>query len=349
MPKRRFFYLFTCLFVSTLTLSFAANKVADKQRGVSWVAGPPVSEKDFDRLLRNKINWIVQTPFGWQKKYNSPELRLATGGVYWGETDAGIEATARIAKKLGVKTLLKPHIWLNSSTGGKWRGEIKMDSDADWQLWFANYRKFILHYARLAQTNGIEALSVGTELHITAVQREQDWRALIRDVRKVFKGKLTYSANWYLEFQEIQFWDMLDFIGVQGYFPLTKKENPTVQELKDGWVPHYNDIRRLSERYHKPVVFTEIGYKSTADTAIEPWEWPHRSAREASEMDLRTQANCYEAFFEIFWKEEWCAGAYFWKWFPKLSHRDTYRGRDFTPQLKPAETVLAKWYSGSSN
>jgi len=347
MPTYRFSTLIACLLILAITPAVSANKLADKQRGVSWVAGPPVTEEDFDRLLQNKINWIVQTPFGWQRRYDSPTIRLATGGVYWGETDAGIEATARIAKKLGVKTLLKPHIWLNSSAGGKWRGEIAMDSEADWQQWFANYRTFILHYAVLAQENGIEALSVGTELHATAIQREQDWRDLIRDVRKVFSGKLTYSANWYLEFQEIKFWDMLDFIGVQGYFPLTKNENPTVQELRDGWAPYYDDMRKLSEHYKKPIVFTEIGYKSTIDTAIEPWEWPRRSAQEASEEDLRTQANCYEAFFETFWNEDWCAGAYFWKWFPKLSRRNSYRGRDFTPQHKPAETVLARWYGST--
>ncbi|MFQ5651942.1 MAG: glycoside hydrolase TIM-barrel-like domain-containing protein [bacterium] len=316
-----------------------------RQHGVSWVAGPePVTERDFEPLIRNHVNWIVQIPFGWQGSTNSPSIKLVTSGVHWGETDIGIETTTRMAKQAGIKTLLKPHIWLQRSEQGKWRGEIEMDSERDWGFWFANYRKLILHYAWLAEKNGIEALSVGTELYATAVKREQDWRDLIADVRKVYHGKLTYSANWYREFEEVQFWDALDFIGVQAYFPLTRNENPDLSELVNGWAPHVEALARLSRKYHRPVVFTEIGYRSTTDAAIKPWEWPRRSSQAANKSDLQTQANCYEAFFRTFWNKEWCAGAYFWKWFPKLSHARSYRGRDFTPQHKPAEVVMAKWY-----
>ena len=60
--------------------------------------------------------------------------------------------------------------------------------------------------------------SVGTELQIPALQREADWRQLIKDVRAVYSGKLIYSANWYEEYEGIKFWDALDAIGVQAYF-----------------------------------------------------------------------------------------------------------------------------------
>ena len=49
-----------------------------------------------------------------------------------------------------------------------WRGEISMQSEEDWQKWFANYEQFILHYAQLAQEEGIEMLCIGTELHRTS-------------------------------------------------------------------------------------------------------------------------------------------------------------------------------------
>lgn len=348
--------LFFLLFMSALFYSFAGSKSASsnikhKQRGVSWVAAPEaVTDADFEKLVANNVNWIVQTPFGWQKRYDAPGIKLAaSGGFYWGETDAGIVTTARLARKFGIKTLLKPHIWLHRNGDNKWRAEIEMDSEEEWQQWFANYRKFIVHYAWLAEKNGIEALSIGTELYTSAVKRQQDWRNLIADVRKTYHGKLTYSANWYLEFEEIQFWDALDFIGIQAYFPLTEKENPTLEELKAGWQPHREAIEKLSRKFGKPVVFTEIGYKSTSDTAVKPWEWPGRSRQAATDAELQTQANCYEAFFQTFWDKEWCAGAYFWKWFPKLSHRTGYRGRDFTPQHKPAELVMAKWYQSTAN
>ncbi len=343
------FLLIPTLVYSPVDSKPAFSKSEHKHRGVSWVGGAPVTEADFEPLRRNHVNWIVQTPFGWQSRHDSPEIRLSPSHGYWGETDEGIRTTAQLAKRFGIKTLLKPHIWLSRGGDGKWRGEIEMNSEEDWHEWFAGYTRFMLHYATLAQENEIEALSIGTELYKTAVLRENDWRVLIAEVRKVFKGKVTYSANWYLEFNEIQFWDALDFIGIQAYFPLTRSKNPSVAELRAGWRPHRDKIQAISKKFDVPVIFTEIGYKSTADTAIEPWEWPRRSDGEASSAELQTQANCYEAFFQSFWQEEWCAGAYFWKWFPKLSHQETYRGRDFTPQHKPAELVMAKWYRDPTN
>ena len=94
----------------------------------------------------------------------------------WGERDAGLEITTRLARQLGIKTLLKPHIWMRPSSTGKWRSDIEMGSEEDWQSWFKDYRKFILHYAKFAQKNGIEALCIGTELHQTVVKREKEWR-----------------------------------------------------------------------------------------------------------------------------------------------------------------------------
>ena len=312
---------------------------------MSWVAGRQISEEDFNPLAANHVNWIVQTPFGWQLNYDSPDLRFVTEGrILWGETDDGIEKTTRIANAFGIKTLLKPHVWLRNRRDGKWRSDIEMTTESDWQQWFDRYRTFIIHYATLADELGIEALCIGTELHMTAVKREQDWRRIISEVRKVYHGKLVYAANWYQEFEQIRFWDDLDYIGIQAYFPLADKENPTVEELMKGWQPHLKAIEQVQERYGKPVIFTEIGYRSMTNAAVEPWKWPERRSEVATQCDLRTQATCYEALFRTFWKKPWFAGCYVWKWYPKPGRRAGRRSQRFTPQNKPAELVIAKWY-----
>jgi len=342
----------TSLLIILFTLSFFSgcfSKTEPRQCGVSWVAGRQVTEEDFKPLVENHVNWIVQTPFGWQRGIHSPSLKLSTGGGnFWGERDAGLETTTKLAKQFGIKTLLKPHIWLTQRNDGEWRGQIEMLSEEDWQSWFDSYRKFILHYARLAEKNDIEALCIGTELHATAVQRENDWRKLIAEIRKIYSGKLTYAANWYLEFAEIKFWDALDFIGVQAYFPLTKIDNPPIDTLKAGWKPHFEAIEKVSKAFNKPVVFTEIGYRASANASIEPWIWPRRSPEPPTEDDLQTQVNCYEAFFQTFWKKDWVLGAYFWKWFPKARQGRVY-GKGFSPQNKPAEQVMSKWYAKNKN
>jgi len=317
----------------------AGSRAPDRHRGVSWVAGPPITVDDLRPLVADGVTWIVQTPFGWQNGVTSPEVRMATGGrVLWGESDAGLTATAAYARSLGIRTLLKPHLWIHRFEGG-WRGDIAMGSEADWGAWFASYREFILHYARLAAEDSIEALCIGTELHRTVVERPDDWRRLIADIRAVYPGKLTYAANWYLEFEEVPFWDLLDYIGVQGYFPLCDHDHPTEEELVAAWAEPKARLEELSKRMGKPVLFTEVGYRSMPDAAVHPWEWPER--RGDFPVDEETQAVCYRAFYAAFWKEPWVAGVYWWKWFPEPGQWERPWG--FSPQGKAAEAVLRSW------
>jgi len=322
----------------------AYQNTLPKIRGVSWVAGDSVTEAQILNLKQYQIEWISQTPFGWQTAYNLPEIRINSQAsrAYWGESDAGLVHTTALAKKHGIKTLLKPHLWLRDRSG-KWLGDITMPDEAQWAQWFENYRQFILHYAQLAEKEKIEALCIGTELHQPAVTHEKAWRKLIRDIRQVYSGQLTYAANWYLEYEQIKFWDDLDFIGVQAYFPLTKNKNPALKDLKVAWEKHLADINKIARKYKKPVVFTEAGYKSTADAAIEPWAWPQRDGIPAGTESDATQVACYEAMFQSVWHQPWFAGMFIWKWYPQLRGNNREKA-DFTPQNKPAAKVLADWY-----
>lgn len=331
------------------------HPAAERHHGVSWVAGPrPVTAEDFDSLVEANVRWIVQTPFGWQQDERSPEVRLVTSGrVFWGERDEGLEVTARLARERGVRTLLKPHVWLRGAGEGAWRGDIAMESEADWERWFASYRRFALHYAALAERLEMPAYCVGTELHAAARDRPDDWRRLIADVREVYSGELTYAANWYREVEEVAFWDALDFLGVQGYYPLategpddpSAEPLPTVEDLVAAWEPHAGRLEALARRHGKPVLFTEIGYVSRPGATEEPWVWPdHRDRQPSSAAGLELQARAYEAFFRTFWHRPWVAGAYFWKWYPGLDPGRTV-GVGYSPQGKPAEAVLRRWYA----
>jgi hypothetical protein len=316
---------------------------AEKHQGVSWVAGREIGPADLDRLAAAGVEWIAQTPFGWQAGPSDPHVELVTGGrVYWGETDEGIAATTALARERGIETLLKPHVWVRGG-GGAWPGDVAFQGEEQWQRWFASYRTFLLHYARLAQRLDIPALCVGTELRRT-VSREAQWRTLIAAVRQVYDGRLVYAANWHGELEEVPFWDALDYVGVQAYFPLSEAAVPAVEELVAAWDPHLGAVERVQARWSKPVLFTEIGYRSVAGALARPWEWPRRGDRSAPTVEgLAAQANGYEAFFRAVWHRPWFAGAYVWKWFPDGA-RDG--GGGFSPQGKPAEAVLARWYGG---
>ena len=314
-------------------------------RGVSWVGGDSITEAELAPLHQHHVTWLAQTPFGWQHDATSPTVVMHTGRnrVYWGESDAGLIQTAQLARRQGHKILLKPHLWVRGN--GSWPGDIRMTSRADWQAWFQSYTTFILHYARLAEQHHLDGLCIGTELEqTTSAAHEAEWRTLIRRVRQVYHGPLIYAANWSGEYEHIRFWDALDYIGIQAYFPLTQDTKPTKAELLAGWQPHVRAIERVQKRFNKPVVFTEMGYKCTPDAAVQPWVWPDRTAT-FLQPDEATQAACYAALFETFWPKKWFGGLFVWKWYPNLApDGPARRHADFTPQHKEAALVMAQWF-----
>jgi hypothetical protein len=328
------------------SIGVRSRDLTPKQHGVSWVGGrDEVTAADFDRLVENGVDWIAQNPFGWQRGLDTPEIRFAGDRGWWGERDEGIRRTTELARARGIHTLLRPHLWLSGAPAGMWLGDLTMKTEEDWQRWFASYEAFLLHYARLAEELGIEALSVGAELRLVSTTRENDWRRLIAHVRPVYHGRLTYAANWHAEFEQITFWDALDFIGIQAYFPLSEEREPSVAALEAAWKPHLAAIERVARRTGKSVVFTEIGYRSVPGATTRPWEWPEHGVDDPpTEAGLHLQADAYEAFFRTFWRCDWFAGAYVWKWYPGLERSARPPTAEFSPQNKPAERVLARWY-----
>lgn len=310
----------------------------EKWKGVCWVGSrQPLKGGELAQLKATGANALSQTPFGWQESSNSPAIRwdMSNERRWWGETPLGIEATLDSSTNLGMMNMLKPHLWVRSG----WVGDIAMENEEDWKAWFENYREFILDYARLAEQLKMPMFCVGTELEKTS-SREKDWRSVIAEVRKVYSGKITYAAN-FTEFEQIKFWDALDYIGVQAYFPLSKNHQPELNALINSWNSHLPRVEKLVRKYQKPVLFTEIGYCNTVDAAMEPWVWPNE--RKEIALSEEIQARCYEAFFQTAWKKEWLAGVFFWKWYPDGHSRQP----DFTPQGKLAEQVMKSYFLGS--
>jgi hypothetical protein len=324
--------------VAVLHVSSVAQPVLPgKFRGVCWEAAGPVDAARLAPLAELGADWISQTPFGWCPSRDDPEVRIAAGSrVMWGESDAGLAETARLARAAGIRTLLKPHLWVH----GAWVGEIRMRSEDDWQRWFHAYEEFILHYAQLAEREGMDGLAVGTELCATT-GRSQDWRRLIARVRQAYHGPLTYCANWH-EAEAVEFWDAVDFVGVQAYYPLAAGERPSVGALRDAWQPISARLEALSRRTGRRVVFTEAGYKSLGGSLAEPWRWDLDGA-----TDYEVQRNAYQALFESLWDRPWFGGLFVWKWHSRLGAGMRPAGRferDFTPQGKPALGVIRERY-----
>jgi len=281
--------------------------------------------------------WVSFHPFAFQFSHDSPHIQLGRDDP----PDDDLRLAITQAHGLGLKIMLKPHIWLDEHRDERWRGTIEMANEENWQAWFAAYRRFILHYARLAAAENVELFCVGTELATTARQRQADWRQTIAQIRQVYSGPLVYAANWWGEYDQIAFWDALDYIGINAFFPLSDAANPSMDTLRQRARQVAEKIALLHMQTGKPVIFTEVGFRSVSGATIRPWAWPR--VREPG-VNLREQARAYEAIFSTFWSQPWFYGMYWWQWFSDLS-RGGQRNAEFTPHRKPAEQILIDWYA----
>ena len=208
--------------------------LVEKQRGVH-VFGR-IDSTNLNAFQDDNIEWITLVSWGFQKDVDSPEVshgasdsnRVERHNMHW------CESIERV-RNAGFKVFFKPHLWVHEPTEGKWRSDIFPNTDEDWESWKSSYTDFILRYAKVAEDAGAEMYCLGTEFTRLTTEKPEYWRYLIQEVRKVYSGKLTYAANWYQEYERVIFWDDLDYIGIQAYFPLTKKQEPKVNDLVHGW------------------------------------------------------------------------------------------------------------------
>ena len=296
-------------------------------------------------LKQTNIEWVTLVEWGDQDDYDSPIVTHEFGdSLRELQRDAGWLRQIKLLRDAGFKVFFKPHLWLSDPSAGKWRSDIFPANEKDWELWRGSYRDFILRYAKIAEQANVEMFCIGTELTRLTLEKPVFWKTLIQEVRSVYSGELTYAANWYDEFEEITFWDQLDFVGIQAYFPLVENEFPTVDQISRGWDQYLPAIESIHAKYDRKILFTELGYKSTAGSAIEPWRWLEDPTNQDKLLSIETQANCYEAFFRTVWEKEWFAGVHLWQFRSDYFAAKDASGLNFTPQGKPAESIITRGF-----
>jgi hypothetical protein len=305
--------------------------------GVSFVASrDAITSKHVNPVLKVQSNYVALMPFGFIKELASPQITHNTQRQWFGETKKGLLQYAKRFQQEKVQIMVKPQIWV---WRGEFTGNIKMDSEENWKILEDSYRDFILTYAKVAESLTAELLCIGTELEQFVMNRPVYWQKLIQDIKGVYKGKLTYAANWD-EFKRVPFWKDLDFIGIDAYFPLSEKKTPTIAEFESGWKVHKAAILSVHKQFNKPILFTEYGYRSVDFTGKKPWD----SDRVQGAVNLVAQVNGLQAIHNQFWKEEWFAGGFVWKWFHSHEKVGGKKNNRFTPQNKPAEALIKKLY-----
>lgn len=289
--------------------------------------------KSLEKQVDLGANATALVPYTFMRDPRKPTT-ISIANSAGGENDESIVHSARMAQNRGMTVMLKPQIWVG---GGSWPGEVDMDSEADWQLWFDNYYQWILHYAMMAEIHEMEVLCVGTEFVKATLNRPDDWRKMLKKIRGLYSGKLTYASNWGDEFEKLTFWDEFDYIGLNCYYPLSKNNKASDKELKAGFQEAIKKIEAVYKREKKPIIFTEIGFRS-----IEmPWLNPH--AEPDHSFNEEHQKRCYEIVFESIHKQPWCQGILWWKFPSYLGHRGL-ENTSFSPNNKVTEAVIRKWF-----
>tara|TARA_B100000809_G_C15050410_1_gene498749 strand:- start:63 stop:1064 length:1002 start_codon:yes stop_codon:yes gene_type:complete len=331
MKTPKFFFLLL------LFLQLSCKSQTKKINGLSFVASrDKIDTTHTNSVLKVQSNYVALMPFGFIKELSSPKITHNTNRQWFGETKNGLVQYAKEFQKNAVKVMVKPQIWVWK---GEFTGNILMDSEEKWIILEESYSEFILTYAKAAQEIKADILCIGTELEKFVMNRPRYWQKLILEIRKIYSGKLTYAANWD-EFKRVPFWGQIDLIGVDAYFPLSEKKSPTVKELEIGWIPHKQRIIEIQKQFGKPILFTEFGYRSVDFNAVKPWE----SHRVKGRVNLQAQVNGLQAIHNQFWKEEWFAGGFIWKWFHRHDEAGGLMNNRFTPQNKPAEDLIRMLY-----
>lgn len=301
--------------------------------------GTVYSAELLDELARMGVNWISITPFGRIWSLSSTEI-LMDFEAPWEENRRAIRAMVAQAHERGIKVLLIPHLWVET-TG--WRGEIDPGSEEGWAAYRSSYRSFVTAWARDAALAGADAFSIGVECKSWSGRFGGYWHELIEAVRSIFPGFLTYSANWD-EAESVLFWDDLDLVGINAFYPLADAPGASYEDYV-GRARHIaTGVADLAATLDKPVLFVEVGYTTRENAAVQPWLWPDGMANVV--IDEHEQARALSAVFEAFIGEPWFAGLFLWRYYADLDDVSQEAIWGFSPHGKEAEPLIGRTFRG---
>ncbi len=310
----------------------------ETMRGVCFVAPKDkLTSNPFQPVKKLGANYVAVVPYAFCQQ-NKPRVNYDYARQWWGETVEGTQQTIRYAREKNLKVKLKPHLWVG---GEGWPGSLSFENDDQLATWQSSYTDYILRFARMAEKMNVELFTIGTECKQLVRDHPEFWRSLIEKVKKVYQGEVTYQANWD-NVKHVSFWDQLDYISVSGYFPVADKPKPPKTTIAENWEKHLKMLERVHMAYQKPVLFGEYGYCSKEGTLIKPWKG---GRKDQAPVSMKAQEKGYEVLFSQVWEKTWFHGGFLWKWFENHQNAGGAGDNRYTPQNKPAEKVIEKFYS----
>ncbi len=322
-------------FYSTVVQKDILYKDVPFQRGMSftnWGAYSFNSTQAKNEILEMKeigIEWVAANIWWFQESVSTSKIFEAD----WSDSAENITAFFDYVHDQDMKVLFKPML---DPLDGNWRSNIEAKPE-----WMKAYAKFIRYAAEIAENASVEVLSIGCEMGNWQMH-EKEVLDLIEDVRDIYSGLLTYAANhdsfWY-----VNFWDKIDIIGIDAYFPFTLSYDPTLDDMIEVWDAFYDDLNKFQRKWNKPVMFTELGCQNRDGCNIMPNDVKFNQNQDEDEFKM-----FYKSLFESkVWTAPWFKGTYWWIW--DLREIDELEEIGFTPQLPIIQSTLHKYYSEKRN
>jgi hypothetical protein len=284
----------------------------------------PKTQALLDRLKALKVNSVSLAFPLYQDGWNASSVR--TDPISTPTTDY-MNTFAREAHQRGMAVMLRPLLDEQTLHPSHWRGDIQ---PSDRAAWFRSYGTLLVSYARVAAAARIEVMDIGTEFGSLQAD-SKPWLGIIASTRAVYKGQLTYSANWDTGYPA--FGTALDFIGVDAFFPLSAPKGASVNQLITAWGAWTAHLEEISRVAGKPIVLTELGTTAEVASYQTPYRWEHGSGFSAEDQRRYYAASCQAL-------KPMMAGMYWWAldFYPRGGPLAT--STDYNPMDKPAEQEI---------
>ncbi len=293
------------------------------QRGMSFTTwgnhgyNSTEARQQLDEMKAAGVEWVAYNPWWFQDYLNSTEI----GPGPWSDSYENITDSFHYAHSIELRVLFKP--MLNLEKVYDWRSFIEFSPE-----WMGNYTEWMVQNAIAAEEAGVEILSIGCEMGNMQIH-DAEVREMISQIRDVYSGLLTYSANhdsfWY-----ITWWDAVDIIGISMYSPMTTRFDPTLQELQNVWDGYYHKLEQFAAQWDKPISFTEIGAQALDGSNMIP-----NDNRISTEQDVEELRDIYLSLFNSrLWTAPWFKGTHWWIWdFFEPDPEQPERDIGFSPRI----------------
>lgn len=251
-----------------------------------------------------------------------------------------LSQSIRQCKDKGLQVSLHPVLLIQNEKSQHWRGEYRplyLDK------WWASYSKWMISIATFCANEDVDMLFIGSEL--SSLQNlKQYWSSLIENVRSVYRGVVSYSANWD-DWNSVSFHNDLDILGINGYFPLERIGSPSESfnasahvssaQLRSMLLPHLSALKLWSRENQTAIFFSEVGYPDHSLALQQPWNPGTPNSRYQPEL----QVEGYKAFLDVFGDADFSKGIFFYA-IHQHEHRDL---NGYTPQQGKSREALIEY------